>query len=460
MANYIPHADLDPYATYHQQPPYPSYHHPVNFPQPPQFPQDHAQRYQHAPQQHQYQQHQQQYVQMPNQAHGHGPPGSMPPPSSIPDNSSFPRQNYAYASAPQAADRWPLGLTDNQRQLQEHYFQQSQTPHLYPNYHQPSPFSGPPSAGPVSTFHPPPPQNRPSPQIPPPSASPRVSRTPPSTTPKPQQPMTATAPKTVSFALPPPPTPAKPAPAPAPAPAPVRAQSTLETRRVNALLELNRVLLEEVVKVQAAQSAQNAAQSSQKPPQTSHPPAANPVQNQNAAPVSAAAAAAATQTPNNPTPSASEGPQNPSVTNNNTTAKPPQPLQPQNNPVQKFPHHAKEYVEYMRRLQANLAYLACVADRNHKPQNAIPPFPAILEAPNLPPPPDTASKEKKLLDRRARERIDRLYAILRDLWPEYKERNPVQMPSANANANANANTVQGAKMGTVGAQAPVTTSAA
>ncbi|KAH0547952.1 hypothetical protein GP486_008307 [Trichoglossum hirsutum] len=40
----------------------------------------------------------------------------------------------------------------------------------------------------------------------------------------------------------------------------------------------------------------------------------------------------------------------------------------------------KAYVECMRRLQANLAYLAAMADRSHKP-GPIPNFPAIMIAP-------------------------------------------------------------------------------
>lgn len=37
----------------------------------------------------------------------------------------------------------------------------------------------------------------------------------------------------------------------------------------------------------------------------------------------------------------------------------------------------------MRRLQSNLAYLAAIADRAHKPSSQIPPHPAIMSAPPL-----------------------------------------------------------------------------
>lgn len=48
----------------------------------------------------------------------------------------------------------------------------------------------------------------------------------------------------------------------------------------------------------------------------------------------------------------------------------------------------------MRRLQFNLAYLAAIADRSHKPSSAIPPHPAIISAPPLSPlPPKTQTKQ-------------------------------------------------------------------
>src|SRR5438045_1996391 len=43
------------------------------------------------------------------------------------------------------------------------------------------------------------------------------------------------------------------------------------------------------------------------------------------------------------------------------------------------------YHRCMRRLQANLAYLAAVADRSHKPSAQIPPHPAFISAPPLVP---------------------------------------------------------------------------
>jgi hypothetical protein len=61
---------------------------------------------------------------------------------------------------------------------------------------------------------------------------------------------------------------------------------------------------------------------------------------------------------------------------------------------------SQEYVDCMRRLQANLAYLATIADRSKKPGNAVPPGPQILT-----PPPNVPGMEE-------------LYARLNELFPE------------------------------------------
>lgn len=44
----------------------------------------------------------------------------------------------------------------------------------------------------------------------------------------------------------------------------------------------------------------------------------------------------------------------------------------------------------MRRIQYNLAYLAAIADRSHKPSSQIPPHPAVISAPSLTPLPKPA----------------------------------------------------------------------
>ncbi|KAI4240125.1 MAG: hypothetical protein LQ352_007712, partial [Teloschistes flavicans] len=451
--NYIPHAaDFDPaaYPTYpaqpfpqhphqhqqHQQPPSYPLSYPVNalpYAQPHQTPDSQAHHSLHyAPQ------HQQQY-QLPNQGHGHGPTasGSMPPPSSIPD-SSFHRQNYAYASAPRTPDRWPLGLTEDQRHLQEQYRQQSQTPQIPPSYHQPSPMISATPTGPVSTFPPPnkarsPPHIKPPPQ----SQSPRVFPSPP-TTQQSHKPMTATAGKSNPQSIT-----GSPSDSGSGKPVPASTDPTsLESQRVSALLDLNRVLLFEVVALQNnSKPAPSPAPPQRTPQQTSPAPAADgasaAVVSHNTSDATAAAtkpegdssstAGAATTT--------TDGPKDTSTTANNETSQPPQ-AQPQPptatsnntnpaataNPTASKTPASKEYIEYMRRLQANLAYLASVADRHHKPGNAVPQYPAIMEAPNLPPPASTKDGEAVNGGRKEEEREDlrEIYKRLRDLWPEYK----------------------------------------
>ncbi|KAL8709435.1 MAG: hypothetical protein Q9220_005818 [cf. Caloplaca sp. 1 TL-2023] len=375
----------------------------------------------------------------PNQAHGHGPPaasmpGSMPPPPGIPDT-PFHRQNQAYASAPRApADRWPLGVTDDQRQLQEQYRQQqSQTPqiHHHPGYPQASPISSVSPAGPVSSF-PPPSQTRTPPHVPPPPESPRVAQNPSKAASTPQA---TPQPMTVSTAKPTPPSaPAVPTPGVGPGKSSPPSTS-LESQRVTALLDLNRILLQEVVALQTenktAPPAAPTAQQTSPTPATSDPSTTttNPPQQQTK------------PDPNEPTTDSSpakDATAPPSNNSNNTTNKLPQ--QP---PPSKI-IASKEYIEYMRRLQANLAYLASVADRHHKPGNAVPQFPAIMEPPSsvtAPPLPTTnnssggggggggsnsnakdgaEAEEGGSTGREGREHMRQLYTRLRELWPEYK----------------------------------------
>ena len=63
----------------------------------------------------------------------------------------------------------------------------------------------------------------------------------------------------------------------------------------------------------------------------------------------------------------------------------------------------------MRRLQSNLAYLASIADRAHKPPDRIPLFPAIMEAPSA----DVEGEG-------GTEGLREMYGRLRELWPEFK----------------------------------------
>ena len=76
----------------------------------------------------------------------------------------------------------------------------------------------------------------------------------------------------------------------------------------------------------------------------------------------------------------------------------------------------------MRRLQSNLAYLAAIADRTHKPASHIPPSPAIMTSPSHLP------------------RLTDTYKKLATLFPGSPIPASASKPSASASGNASANT--------------------
>lgn len=63
---------------------------------------------------------------------------------------------------------------------------------------------------------------------------------------------------------------------------------------------------------------------------------------------------------------------------------------------------SKEYIDCMRRLQANLSYLATFADRNANPSKPVPPGPAIMTVPPAPQP------------------LNEMYTKLQGLFPGWK----------------------------------------
>ncbi|RFU30580.1 hypothetical protein B7463_g5802, partial [Scytalidium lignicola] len=116
----------------------------------------------------------------------------------------------------------------------------------------------------------------------------------------------------------------------------------------------------------------------------------------------------------------------------------------------------KEYLECMRRLQSNLAYLASIADRSHKPSNQIPPHPAIMSAPNLSQKPakapkitdsttasptkDESTEERKFaFSNEDRDKIlKELYKRLQALFPGVDPKKEPPLQSVNAAARAQA----------------------
>lgn len=101
----------------------------------------------------------------------------------------------------------------------------------------------------------------------------------------------------------------------------------------------------------------------------------------------------------------------------------------------------------MRRLQSNLAYLAAIADRSHKPSSQIPPHPAIMTAPPLTKSPSTTSspnpaKKEDLEDKKPEDEQDRNEALkdqykkLQALFPGVDPKKEPQMNVPNAAARA------------------------
>ena len=107
---------------------------------------------------------------------------------------------------------------------------------------------------------------------------------------------------------------------------------------------------------------------------------------------------------------------------NSLQTKPPSPSEASSNDPTKAsqprpnPQSSSHYVDYMRRLQSNLAYLASVADRPHKPLNSIPAWPAIMEPPARKSADGQGGAEESEAEKGVRER----YEGLRELWPEWK----------------------------------------
>lgn len=286
---------------------------------------------------------------MPNQIQdfGNGRPTSMPPPSTLPD-ATFARR--AYLQPQRAIDRWPSGTNEEQRQMQEQYTQHGHAPpNLYYNQQQQQhlPMSTAASSTPVSTFSP----HHPS----------QPTSTPPSTASQPQPTMKSASPgleasKPSGQSVPP----------------------SLEAQRVTALLELNSVLLQEVVNLQNAGKADVSTQ-----PQQPSPPHEQ-----------GSGTLASGQRTQQPSPPEDKG---------STTPAASQRGQPSGKVTA-----PKDYIEYMRRLQANLAYLASIAEQHTKPQNPIPQFPAIMEAPGV-----TEAENGK-------EWLRDMYVKMRELWPDYR----------------------------------------
>ncbi|KAJ9601914.1 hypothetical protein H2200_013584 [Cladophialophora chaetospira] len=145
-----------------------------------------------------------------------------------------------------------------------------------------------------------------------------------------------------------------------------------ERERVTVLLEINTHLLQEVVSLQAQGKAGTTPTQGQQSP-TSPTSASDPTN-------------AITNSPGEPPKSAGGTPQ---------AAKPP----------------SQEYADCMRRLQANLSYLAAIADAKKKANGALPAGPAIMIAPpHLPQVTDLYKKLNSLFPEAASSSINKAMA--------------------------------------------------
>ena len=176
--------------------------------------------------------------------------------------------------------------------------------------------------------------------------------------------------------------------------------SSLDQQRVDALLQVNNLLLQEVTILQkvglkpSPQSPQQTAPPNTSSPQSTPAPstsAGDPTSNtQNQ-----------TQNQNNPAIKA-----NPTVTTPTTTTPSPA-TAPQQQSL-----NTKKYVEFMTRIKTNIMFLVSISDQaKDKPRL---PYPTHLEAPPLWLNPGNDGGDKQL------DLLREEYTRLRELWPDWK----------------------------------------
>ncbi|MCJ1473664.1 hypothetical protein MMC13_002315 [Lambiella insularis] len=152
------------------------------------------------------------------------------------------------------------------------------------------------------------------------------------------------------------------------------ASAKIETQRVTLLLDINRILLQEIVQLQATGRAG--------PPPTQRTPG-------QASPIGPEGEADSKETGDTKDGGINAG--GDGVTSKGWVQSP-------------------EYILCMRRLQSNLAYLANIADRAHKPADQIPRHPVIMDAPVVP---GSAISEESM------QQLKSMYASLTELYPDY-----------------------------------------
>ncbi len=172
--------------------------------------------------------------------------------------------------------------------------------------------------------------------------------------------------------------------------------SSLDQQRVDALLQVNNLLLQEVTILQKV-GFKPAPQS----PQQTAPPNSSSPQATPAPPTSAGDPTSTTQNQNNPAPKP-----NPTVTTPTTTT-PTTATAPQQQSL-----NTKKYVEFMTRIKTNIMFLVSISDQaKDKPRL---PYPSHLEAPPLWLNPGSEEGDKQL------DLLRDEYSKLRELWPDWK----------------------------------------
>lgn len=183
--------------------------------------------------------------------------------------------------------------------------------------------------------------------------------------------------------------------------------SPLDQERVDALLNVNNLLLQEVTILQKA--GLKTVPNPQSPHQPNHTGQTLPqtkIEGSNTTPTSTNAPVG---DQNSTTASTSSTP----TTTTPTTATP---SQPSNNPNQ----NVKKFGEYMGRLKTNIMYLVTISDPTKAKHR--PPYPTHLEEP-----PAWLVEGVKEEDREIFEALKEAYVKLRELWPDWKPQPRPQM---------------------------------
>ncbi len=172
--------------------------------------------------------------------------------------------------------------------------------------------------------------------------------------------------------------------------------SSLDQQRVDALLRVNTLLIQEVSILQ-----KNGLKPSPQSPQQTAPLGNSSPQATPAPPTSAGDSTSATPSQNN------------SATKTNLTVTPPTTTTPTMAAApQQQSLNTKKYVEFMTRIKTNIMFLVGISDQaKDKPR---PPYPSHLEDPPLWLNPGNEEGDKQV------DLLREEYAKLRELWPDWK----------------------------------------